>query len=168
VVLIPERQELWLGLLLDGIGSAWCENRAGVKKPVEFSNRQELAELVLVASRNHRDQRLEQLLQELEIGSCLTVGSVGCKVAAILRGDADVYVSLSGETAPKDWDMAAPEAVLRAAGGGFSHADGKALAYNSSSFLQAGCLIASHGRSHQLLCERAAKAMASIDPGFQI
>ena len=168
VVLIPERQELWLGLLLDGIGSAWCENRAGVKKPVEFSNRQELAELVLVASRNHRDQRLEQLLQQLEIGSCLLVGSVGCKVAAILRGDADVYVSLSGETAPKDWDMAAPEAVLRAAGGGFSHADGKALAYNSSSFLQAGCLIASHGHSHQLLCERAAKAMASIDPGFQI
>ncbi|MCP9922108.1 3'(2'),5'-bisphosphate nucleotidase CysQ [Synechococcus lacustris] len=168
VVLLPEKQELWFGLLLDENCSAWCENRAGIKQQVQFSKRKELAELVLVASRNHRDQRLEQLLQQLEIGRSLTVGSVGCKVAAILRGDADIYVSLSAKSAPKHWDMAAPEAVLLAAGGGFSHADGKPLTYTSSSFLQAGCLIASHGISHPLLCERATKAMASIDPGFQV
>jgi len=33
---------------------------------------------------------------------------------------------------------------------------------------QAGCLIASHGVSHQELCEKAAAAMARIDPGFAV
>ncbi|MCX5931187.1 MAG: 3'(2'),5'-bisphosphate nucleotidase CysQ, partial [Cyanobacteria bacterium] len=34
--------------------------------------------------------------------------------------------------------------------------------------LQAGCLIASHGLAHAELCERAAAAMARIDPGFEL
>jgi 3'(2'), 5'-bisphosphate nucleotidase len=93
---------------------------------------------------------------------------VGGKVATILRGETDLYISLSGKSAPKDWDMAAPEVVLRAAGGAFSHADGRALAYNSGDVRQAGCLIASHGPAHAELCEKAADAMAVIDPGFVV
>jgi 3'(2'), 5'-bisphosphate nucleotidase len=89
-------------------------------------------------------------------------------VATILRGDSDLYVSLSGRSAPKDWDMAAPEAVLLAAGGSFSHADGRPLLYNSGDGLQAGCLIASHGPAHGELCRRAEAAMARIDPGFVV
>jgi len=166
VVLIPELQELWFGVI--PAAEAWCENRAGEKRAYNFSVRKEIAELVLVASRNHRDQRLEKLLQSLKIGRSLSVGSVGCKVATILRGDADIYVSLSGKSAPKDWDMAAPEAVLIAAGGNFSHADGRSLSYNKNNFLQAGCLIASHGHSHKLICEQAAIAMANIEPDFRI
>jgi 3'(2'), 5'-bisphosphate nucleotidase len=64
--------------------------------------------------------------------------------------------------------MAAPEAVLRAAGGAFSHADGQPLRYNTGDPRQAGCLIASHGRLHQQLCEQAAAALAVIDPGFAV
>ena len=64
--------------------------------------------------------------------------------------------------------MAAPEAVLRAAGGAFSHADGRPLTYNSGDVRQAGCLIASHGPAHGELCRRAAAAMAAIDPGFSL
>jgi len=75
---------------------------------------------------------------------------------------------LSGNSAPKDWDMAAPEAVLLAAGGAFSHADGRPLVYNSGDVRQAGCLIASHGLLHSDLCERAQRAMATIDPGFAL
>ena len=64
--------------------------------------------------------------------------------AAIQRGDADLYVSLSGRSAPKDWDMAAPEAGLLAAGGAFTHADGRPLNYNTGRLEQAGCLVARH------------------------
>ena len=64
--------------------------------------------------------------------------------------------------------MAAPEAVLRAAGGAFTHADGRPLSYNDGDIRQAGCLIASHGRSHSQLCETAAAAMSTIDPGFVV
>ena len=135
---------------------------------MRLSGRRALSELVLVASRNHRDQRLEQLLVALALGDTKAIGSVGGKVATILRGETDLYISLSGKSAPKDWDMAAPEAVLRAAGGAFSHADGRALAYNSGDVRQAGCLIASHGPAHAELCEKAAVALAVIDPGFVV
>ena len=171
VVLLPEPEELWFGLLDAGSetnGQAWCEDRAGARRPARFSQRGALGELVLVASRNHRDERLEQLLAALQLGDTIARGSVGGKVASILRGETDVYISLSGRSAPKDWDMAAPEAVLRAAGGAFSHADGRPLAYNDGDIRQAGCLIASHGPSHRQLCETAAAAMATIDPGFAV
>jgi 3'(2'), 5'-bisphosphate nucleotidase len=179
VVLLPELEELWFGLLADGAsavdgpqavaaGRAWCEDRAGDTRPARLSPRRRLGELVLVASRNHRDQRLEQLLDALALGDTKAIGSVGGKVATILRGETDLYISLSGKSAPKDWDMAAPEAVLRAAGGAFSHADGRALRYNDGDIRQAGCLIASHGASHSELCQRAAAAMAVIDPGFAV
>jgi 3'(2'), 5'-bisphosphate nucleotidase len=171
VVVLPEREELWFGLPgargPEG-GEAWGENRAGERFPVRFSPRRELGELVLVASRNHRDERLERLLEALPLADTLAMGSVGGKVASILRGESDLYISLSGRSAPKDWDMAAPEALLRAAGGGFSHADGRPLRYNTGDVRQAGCLLASHGYAHAELCARAAAALAAIDPGFAV
>jgi 3'(2'), 5'-bisphosphate nucleotidase len=167
VVMLPEMEELWLGLIAgDGTGSAWCENRAGDIAPARLSHRRACSELVLVASRNHRDARLEQLLNALALGDTRAIGSVGGKVATILRGETDLYISLSGRSAPKDWDMAAPEAVLRAAGGQFTHADGRPLTYNTGDIRQAGCLIASHGPSHAELCRKTAEAMAAIDPEF--
>ena len=180
VVLLPEPGELWIGVInaagstadagdtTAAPGLAWCENRAGEQVPVAFSTRRERGELVLVASRNHRDQRLEQLLEAMALGDTKAIGSVGGKVATILRGETDLYISLSGKSAPKDWDMAAPHAVLQAAGGAFTHADGRPLTYNSGDVRQAGCLIASHGPAHAELCRIAAAAMATIDPGFAV
>ena len=165
VVLLPEADELWIGLVGDG---AWCEDREGTRSPVRFSQREELSDLLLVASRSHRDDRLEKLIGELQLGGSKAVGSVGCKVATILSGETDLYISLSGRSAPKDWDMAAPEAVLLAAGGRFTHADLGDLTYNTGDVRQAGCLIASHGKAHVALGERATRAMAEIDPGFQV
>ena len=168
VVVLPELEELWFGVLGGGTPLAWRENRNGERFAPTPSPRSRLPELVLVASRNHRDQRLEALLADLALGDSRAVGSVGGKVATILRGEADLYLSLSGRSAPKDWDMAAPEAVLRAAGGAFSHADGRPLAYNTGDVRQAGCLIASHGPCHQDLCDRSAAALSRIDPGFAV
>lgn len=181
LIVLPELEELWFGLLpshpaaeetaaaLEAPGGwAWCEDATGASQPPRLSSREQGAELVLVASRSHRDSRLERLLEALPIGPSRAMGSVGGKVGTILRGETDVYISLSGKSAPKDWDMAAPEAVLRAAGGSFSHADGRPLTYNNGDGLQAGCLIASHGPCHQQLCERATAAMATIDPGFAV
>jgi 3'(2'), 5'-bisphosphate nucleotidase len=179
VVLLPEKEELWFGVpaaatatatvtAATGPGEAWREDRSGTRFPATLSPRRQLAELVLVASRSHRDERLERLLAALPLADTLAMGSVGGKVATILRGESDLYISLSGRSAPKDWDMAAPEALLRAAGGRFSHADGRPLHYNTGDVRQAGCLIASHGPAHDELCERARAALAGIDPGFQV
>ena len=162
LVVVPERQELWLGM----DGRCWREDRQGRRRPARLSGRRRYGDLILVTSRHHRDERLAALVERLGLAGSRSVGSVGCKVAAILRGEADVYVSLSGRTAPKHWDTAAPEALLAAAGGCFRHGDGRPLGYGSSDLRQRGCLIASHGPCQEQLEARARAAMAAVDPGF--
>ena len=151
IVLIPERNELWIGIVGSG---AWYENRNGNKNQISFSNREKLSELILVSSKNHQQTKLLNLISSLCFAKTKKLGSVGCKVASILRGDADVYISLSGKTSTKDWDMAAPHALIEAAGGKFSHADGTHLIYQKTNYSQSGCLIASHGKSHQKICQK--------------
>ncbi|MBW3042429.1 3'(2'),5'-bisphosphate nucleotidase CysQ [Prochlorococcus marinus] len=165
LVLIPERNELWVGIIGSG---AWCENRNGFKKDISFSERLDISELVLVSSKNHQQSTLLNLLSTLSFSKTKRIGSVGCKVASILRGESDVYISLSGKTAPKDWDMAAPHALIEAAGGMFSHADGANLIYQKSDYSQSGCLIASHGKSHLNICKKAMKFFSKEEPKFKV
>ena len=158
IVLIPERDELWFGVIGRG---AWYENRNGTKKHISLSDRSELSELILVSSKNHQQSKLQNLISTFCFAETKKIGSVGCKIASILRGEADVYISLSGNTSPKDWDMAAPHALIEAAGGKFTHADGKFLSYLNSSHSQSGCLIASHGKSHKQICQKAMEFFSS-------
>jgi 3'(2'), 5'-bisphosphate nucleotidase len=60
-------------------------------------------------------------------GTLVEMGSAGAKVAAVVRGLADVYVHAGGQY---EWDSAAPVAVARAAGLHTSRIDGSALVYN--------------------------------------
>jgi len=163
IVLIPEKNELWFGIC--GIG-AWFENRDGHKNHYSFSERLDLSKLVLVSSKNHQQSILKNLLSTLCFAETKKIGSVGCKVASILRGEADVYISLSGKTSPKDWDMAAPHALIEAAGGMFSHADGTNLIYQKTDYSQSGCLIASHGKSHQRICQKAMEFFSIEEPKY--
>ena len=163
IVLIPEKNELWFGIV--GIG-AWFENRDGSKNHFSFSERLDISKLILVSSKNHQQSKLNNLLSTLCFGETKKIGSVGCKVASILRGEADVYISLSGKTSPKDWDMAAPHALIEAAGGMFSHADGKDLVYQETNYSQSGCLIASHGIAHQKICQKAMDFFSLEEPKY--
>ncbi len=165
IVLIPERNELWFGIIGTG---AWYENRNGDKKLISFSERKDVSELVLVSSKNHQEARLQGLLEKMQFAKVIKIGSVGCKVASILRGESDVYISLSGRTSPKDWDMAAPHAIIEAAGGTFTHADGSDLLYKNSNFSQSGCLIASHGKSHKDLCRKAMEFFSREIPEYNV
>ncbi|WP_029108174.1 3'(2'),5'-bisphosphate nucleotidase CysQ [Mycobacterium sp. URHD0025] len=62
-------------------------------------------------------------------GTLVEMGSAGAKVAAVVRGVADVYVHAGGQY---EWDSAAPVAVARAAGLYTSRIDGSPLRYNSA------------------------------------
>ena len=163
IVLIPEKNELWIGIIGSG---AWCESRNGFKKNITFSQRQDISELVLVSSKNHQQKILLNLLSSMCFAQTKKIGSVGCKIASILRGEADVYISLSGKTSPKDWDMAAPHALIEAAGGVFTHADGANLIYQNKGYSQPGCLIASHGKSHHKICKKAMEFFTLETPSY--
>jgi 3'(2'), 5'-bisphosphate nucleotidase len=148
VVTIPESDRLYAAI--EG-GGTWLITADGVRTPVNVSRGKKITDLVVVASRNHRNDELVSLLVRLPCQQQREVGSIGCKIAAILEHHADVYVSLSGKSAPKDWDFAAPELVLTEAGGKFTHADGSLPQYNRGDVSQWGCLIASNGEWHQEL-----------------
>jgi len=122
---------------------------------VRLNSHKNIQDLILVVSRSHRNDRLEYLLQHLPCQNQKAIGSVGCKIAAIVEQQADVYISLAGKSAPKDWDMAAPELILTEAGGKFTHFDCTPLKYNTGDIHQWGELLASNAQNHEELCQEA-------------
>jgi 3'(2'), 5'-bisphosphate nucleotidase len=166
VVALPEAEKVYRAVR--GEGSEVVVRDTGVpvlRDRVAGAHRQEraqqilvqqrsksLAESVVIASRSHRSPGLEKILSSLPCQQQIQVGSVGGKVAAILDGRADIYISRSAQSAPKDWDLAAPELILTEAGGHFTNSLGKELLYNGRDVSQWGCLVASSGQWHQELC----------------
>ncbi|MDX2230408.1 MAG: 3'(2'),5'-bisphosphate nucleotidase CysQ [Leptolyngbyaceae cyanobacterium bins.349] len=142
---------------------AFVEQKDGTIAPLHVSDRQQLDALIVVTSRSHRSDRFNQLMQQFPCQTQKPVGSLGGKFAAIADQEADVYVSLSGKSAPKDWDLAAPELILTEAGGTLTHFDGSPLLYNQPDVTQWGGLLASNGHCHDQLCAEATRILAAID-----
>ncbi|MEA5516328.1 3'(2'),5'-bisphosphate nucleotidase CysQ family protein, partial [Nodularia sp. UHCC 0506] len=161
VVAIPETEKLYFAIKGEG---TFVETRHGFV-PIQVSSGKPIEDLTVVASRSHRNESLDYLLQNFPCQNYKSVGSIGCKIVAIIEQQADVYVSLSGKSAPKDWDIAAPELILTEAGGKFTHFDGNLLQYNTDDINQWGGLLASNGQHHQLLCETAEQLLAQFTVG---
>ncbi len=160
VVALPEAEKLYFATKNQG---TFVETRDGVTKQIKVSDRNSPQELYLVASRTHRDERFQKLLDRITFKARNYVGSVGCKISTILEHQSDVYISLSGKSAPKDWDFAAPELILTEAGGKFTHFSGDPLTYNQGDVRQWGGLMASNGHCHQQLCQQAIAILEDID-----
>tara|TARA_A100001388_G_C28759612_1_gene496953 strand:- start:355 stop:1257 length:903 start_codon:yes stop_codon:yes gene_type:complete len=151
VVLIPERDELWIS---NG-KNVWCQGRDNSQKTPNLSKGKSLKDMVLVTSKNHRNQKLRNLIDKIAFKETKIMGSIGCKISSILRGESDIYICLSlpGKSCPKDWDFAAPEAILKAAGGAITNLDNEDLSYFNSKFEQGGIIIASSDRTlHKQIC----------------
>ena len=153
IVLIPQKEELWIS----NYKNTWCENRSGIKSKAKLSDRREIHSMKVVTSKNHNNQTLKNIIQKIGFQESINMGSVGCKIASILRGESDIYMSLSlpGQSSPKDWDFAAPEALLRSAGGSITNIDNKELSYNKLNFEQKGLIIASNNKdNHKNICKQ--------------
>ena len=160
VVAYPEAEKLYYATLGNG---TFVETIDGQIAPMKVSERDTINDLTLVISRTHRNERLNYLLQTLPCKDRQYVGSVGCKIATIIEQKADIYISLSGKSAPKDWDMAAPELILTEAGGQFTHFDGMPLKYNQGDVNQWGGLLASNGNCHTELCAESERILIQFD-----
>ena len=160
VVAVPEAEKLYCAIAGKG---TFVETGGGQAKPIRVSQRSVMEELYLVASRTHRDERFQELLDRMPFKARNYVGSVGCKISTILEQHSDVYISLSGKSAPKEWDFAAPELILTEAGGKFTHFNGDPLTYNKGDVKMWGGLMASNGPCHEALCKRAREILQDID-----
>ncbi|MGB3266441.1 MAG: inositol monophosphatase family protein [Microcoleus sp.] len=164
VVAWPEQQKIYYAIRDAG---TFGESRGGSAVKLQVSARNVVADLSIVTSRSHRDDRLNQLLHKFPCQNQLAVGSIGCKIATIVEQKADVYIALSGKSAPKDWDLAAPELILTEAGGRFTRFDGSALQYNRGDVSQWGGLLASNGCCHDAVCGEAERILGQIDSGLK-
>ena len=162
VVLIPEKEELWIAYE----EKVWGEKRDGsIIKTSSFKNKS-LQDMVLVTSKNHRNETLKNLIQKIHFNKVKVMGSIGCKISSIVRGESDIYICLSlpGKSSPKDWDFAAPEAILRGAGGSITSLDNKELIYGKSNFEHGGIIVASNNiNTHNDLCLEIKEIIRKFD-----
>ncbi|MBF2016999.1 MAG: 3'(2'),5'-bisphosphate nucleotidase CysQ [Rivularia sp. T60_A2020_040] len=160
LVAIPEAEKLYYAIKGSG---TFVETRNGERKSLCVSECENPQDLTLVVSRSHRNEKLNYLLENLPCKNQKSVGSVGGKIVAIIEQKADVYISLSGKSAPKDWDIAAPELILTEAGGKYTHFDGTPLQYNTGDINQWGGLLASNGKCHEMLCQEAQRILEEFN-----
>ncbi len=131
IVGVPVRGHVYVGV--QGRGAYRLSRTAGEPERIELDgrSRDDGSPLVVVASRSHGGERLEQYLQSLEATfgavSRTPVGS-SLKLCILAEGAADLYPRL-GPTS--EWDIAAAHAVLAAAGGEVWAVDGGPLTYNA-------------------------------------
>ncbi len=126
VVYAPAKGELYAG---HGEGTAvrWLEETDNEKSIHVRTPPKE--GLTIAASKSHGSgQKLEAFLGEHKIAKILKCGS-SLKICVIAAGKADIYPRF-GPTC--EWDTAAGDAVLRAAGGVITDTDGKALRYDGA------------------------------------
>jgi len=95
---------------------------------------------VAVASRSHRDEATNAWLSENGIAETISTGS-SLKFCLVACGEADVYPRF-GPT--MEWDTAAGDAVLRAAGGKVTTPDGELYPYGKPEYRN-GAFIARGG-----------------------
>ena len=150
-VLIPDKNQLWI---TDG-EKTWCEKRDGSKyKPMVLKSKN-LKEMTLVTSKNHGNEILQNLIKKINFNKVEVMGSIGCKLASIVRGESDIYICLSlpEKSSPKDWDFAAPESILKAAGGAITNIENEELTYGKTFFEHGGIIVATNNKNtHGSIC----------------
>ena len=98
------------------------EERTDTKRVTRIATRATPADgMVAIASRSHRDRMTDEYLAHYPIKELVAAGS-SLKFCVIAAGEADLYPR-HGTT--MEWDTAAGDAVLRAAGGRVTRLDGK-------------------------------------------
>lgn len=132
VVGVPVREEVFYGDVRSGV--AHKTTRDG-RQTLNTRAVSQAEELTVVASRSHGGPRLERYLDALAAAfGTVARKSVGSslKFCILAEGLADFYPRL-GPTS--EWDTAAAQAVLTAAGGAVLRFDGSELAYNTKASL---------------------------------
>lgn len=107
-----------------GLG-AFRREREGAEAPIRVSP-QAAVPLRVVGSRSHRDERSAALLKTLGEHEFRAMGSAG-KFGLVAEGAADFYPRI-GPTC--EWDTAAGQAIVEAAGGLVVDRHGQSLRYN--------------------------------------
>lgn len=143
VVYQPTTDKLYRAVIGDGAflehgDKTWVLRVSDIAKP---------SELRLAVSRSHRSRHVELLKEKLGLSTEISCGSVGLKVGLIGEKKADIYTHLSPKVSP--WDVCAPEAILRAAGGTFVDLEGRQLEYVANAVKNEKGFLATNRKAYE-------------------
>ncbi len=141
LISIPCRKEHWVGIVHNG-AAVFAEGDGLTGAVVKTQSRNCKRPLVMLASHRHSPKRVQALVDRLSLhfGDVVrrNAGSA-VKFCDVAVGSADVYPRTS---ACSEWDVAAGDALVRAAGGRVTKFDGEPIKYNQRPSLLAESFIA--------------------------
>lgn len=140
VVYAPALDRLFMG----GRGLGAIEVKNGTQKQIRI-RRCPGSGPVAVASCSHRDEQTDSWLTDNRIAQTKSVGS-SLKFCLLACGEVDVYPRF-GRT--MEWDTAAGDAVLRAAGGTVTTPENKPFVYGKSDYLNGPFIACGGWSAHQ-------------------
>jgi len=122
IVLAPAADTIYVGLAGEG---AWMATASDLAVRFPIAVRDPGAAIDVVASKSHRTPETDTYIARYTVGDLVSAGS-SLKFCLVAEGKADLYPRM-GTT--MQWDTAAGDAVLRAAGGSVESAEGGVLPY---------------------------------------
>jgi 3'(2'), 5'-bisphosphate nucleotidase len=122
VVALPATGELFGGIVGQG---AWKEDAAGTRTPIHVRSIPPEGPIVIASRHYKSDERVAEFAAAHRAQEVVNIGSAA-KFCRIAEGVADLYPRF-GRT--MEWDTAAPEAVVIAAGGTLTDLDGAPMRY---------------------------------------
>ncbi len=130
VIYAPVLDVLYIGV----VGKGAFKIEAGVRSEIKTNQKKD--QLIAVGSRSHASPEDEAVLKNYNIVGKTSTGS-SLKFCLVAEGKADLYFR-SGPT--MEWDTAAGQAIVEAAGGKMYNQEGKDFKYNKESLLNGGFL----------------------------
>jgi 3'(2'), 5'-bisphosphate nucleotidase len=131
VVYIPVTDTLYAGV----VGKGAFKIVDGIETPITVRKAADEGRTA-VGSRSHSSEGEAKLLSDYKVTDFITTGS-SIKFCLVADGSADLYYR-HGPT--MEWDTAAGQAVLEAAGGTLTNPDGSKFLYNKENLLNGGFL----------------------------
>jgi len=151
IVAAPARGLIWRGAvgviaerlrLAPGASAATARDRIAIR-----TRAQSPGHLVALISRSHLDYATEAYLARFKPAEKIQCGS-SLKFCMLAEGSADIYPRLAPTS---EWDVAAGQAVLTAAGGIVTAPDGQPLGYGQRSDFRISAFIARGDRTLNLM-----------------
>ena len=141
LIYAPAQNRLFSGV----VGNGSYEHKNDQMRKIEVSHCHS-SDLTALASISHRDEETNHWLIKNEISKTISIGS-SLKFCLLAAGEANVYPRF-GPT--MEWDTAAGDAILRAAGGNVTHPDGHPFTYGKPGYKN-GPFIACGGITPEML-----------------
>lgn len=151
-VVCPALRRAFIGAL--GVG-AFEVREDDARVPIRVSSVSKLGDASALVSRSHRNKEIDLVLAKLGCKSLTPYGSAGVKAARVACGEFDLYAQ-PGPTGMR-WDSCGPEAIVRAAGGVMTNADGTPFDYSTRDLSNRRGVIAANPTLH-------AAAVAAFEP----